>query len=119
MTNVASLAELNSRLAVKLPMNRFRPNLVVAGSVAWEEDGWSDFRVGEAAFRIAKPCGRCQVTTTDQSTGEVRGPEPLATLATYRDSKEFGVLFGMNAIATAEGVVRAGMPVALSPAARE
>ena len=108
---LASLEELNSRLAVKLPMNRFRPNLVVAGTTAWDEDAWGDFRVGDTAFRIAKPCGRCQVTTTDQATGEVRGPEPLATLSTYRDSQEFGVLFGMNAISLAEGVVRVGMPV--------
>lgn len=111
VTSEASLAELNARLAVKLPMNRFRPNIVLSGNDAWEEDGWGEFRIGEAAFRMAKPCGRCQVTTTDQATGDVRGPEPLATLATYRDSKEFGVRFGMNAIAIAEGVVRTGMAV--------
>ena len=114
VTSESSLAELNSRMAVKLPMNRFRPNLVVSGTGAWEEDAWGDFRVGEASFRIAKPCGRCQVTTTDQSTGEVRGPEPLATLATFRDSEEFGVRFGMNAIALATGTLRTGMPVTLA-----
>ncbi len=111
VTSQASLAELNSRLAVKLPMNRFRPNFVVAGTGAWEEDGWGDFRIGEAVFRVTKPCGRCQVTTTDQATGEVRGPEPLATLATYRDSEEFGVRFGMNALSLAGDRVRIGMPL--------
>lgn len=111
VANEASLAELNSRLAVGLPMNRFRPNLVVTGFGAWEEDGWGDFRVGEIPFRVTKPCGRCQVTTTDQATGEVRGPEPLATLSTYRESPEFGVRFGMNARSLAEGHVRVGMPV--------
>ena len=75
----ASLADLNARLAARrhpaLPMNRFRPNLVVAGGerrtprTAGRRSASAD-----AALRVAKPCGRCQVTTTDQATGEVDGP---------------------------------------------
>jgi uncharacterized protein YcbX len=107
-----SLADLNARLASRghppLPMNRFRPNFVVSGSDAYSEDGWTQIRIGGAAFRGVKPCGRCQVTTTDQSTGEVMGPEPLATLATYRESGEFGVMFGMNLITATPGTVRVG-----------
>lgn len=112
LASEASLADLNARLGKKcnsaLPMNRFRPNLVVAGSGAFEEDGWKEIRVGEAVLRAAKPCGRCQVTTTDQSTGEVMGPEPLATLSTYRDSREFGVMFGVNLVTMRSGAVRVG-----------
>lgn len=112
LTADASLAELNSRLEAKkhspLPMNRFRPNLVVAGAEPYAEDGWKEVRIGQATFRIAKPCGRCQVTTTDQATGEVTGPEPLATLATYRDSKEFGNMFGMNLVMLKTGAIRVG-----------
>ncbi len=108
----ASLADLNARLAARghpaLPMNRFRPNLVVAGSAAYAEDGWKDIRIADAALRAAKPCGRCQVTTTNQATGEVEGPEPLATLATYRQSEEFGVMFAMNFYALRGGTVRVG-----------
>jgi MOSC domain-containing protein len=108
----ASLADLNSRLAARghaaLPMNRFRPNLVISGAEPYAEDGWEDIRVGDAVLRAAKPCGRCEVTTTDQSTGELRGPEPLATLAGYRDSAEFGVMFGMNYVTLAPGAVRVG-----------
>ena len=114
----ASLADLNARLVAKqhpaLPMNRFRPNLVVSGSAAYAEDGWKEIRVGEAILRAAKPCGRCQVTTTDQATGEVKGPEPLATLSTYRDSQEFGVKFGMNLVTVKEGTVRVGNAVEIS-----
>ena len=55
-----------------------------------------------------KPCGRCQVTTTDQATGEVTGPEPLLTLSSYRDSPEFGQMFGMNMVSVREGMVRVG-----------
>ena len=60
------------------------------------------------AFRIVKPCGRCQVTTTDQATGEVTGPEPLAILGAFRNSAEFGARFGMNMVPLAEGRVRVG-----------
>jgi uncharacterized protein len=106
----ASLVDLNARLAAKdhppLPMNRFRPNFVVSGSDPYAEDAWSEIRIGSAVLRGVKPCGRCQVTTTDQSTGEVRGPEPLATLAEFRESAEFGVMFGMNFVTIQPGVVR-------------
>jgi hypothetical protein len=95
-------------------MNRFRPNLVVTGGAAFAEDGWKELRVGEAVLRAAKPCGRCQVTTTDQTTGEVSGPEPLATLSTFRDNPEFGVMFGMNLVTVREGSVRVGDAVELA-----
>jgi uncharacterized protein len=108
----ASLADLNAKLLARnhpaLPMNRFRPNLVVSGMAAFAEDAWRDVEIGGAVLRGAKPCGRCQVTTTDQSTGEVRGPEPLATLATYRDSNRFGVMFGMNLVTVRAGTIRVG-----------
>jgi uncharacterized protein len=115
----ASLADLNAKLAAKghpaLPMNRFRPNIVVAGAAAYAEDDWRDLRFGAdgVILRTAKPCGRCQVPSTDQATGEVRGPEPLATLATYRDSP-FGVKFGMNLVTLREGTIRVGGAVELS-----
>jgi hypothetical protein len=108
----ASLAELNGRLHEKhhpaLPMNRFRPNIVVSGTEAFAEDGWKEIRIGETVLRGVKPCGRCQVTTTDQATGEVRGPEPLATLASYRDGGELGLLFGMNLVSVREGTIGVG-----------
>ncbi len=122
ITGAASLTDLNARLASRrqppLPMNRFRPNMVVAGAAAYAEDGWKDIRIGGAVLRAAKPCGRCQVTTTDQTTGEVTGPEPLATLSTYRDSSEFGVMFGMNYVTLEPGVVRVGDAVENATASR-
>lgn len=117
MTSEASLADLNARLIARdhpaVPMNRFRPNIVVAGAPAFAEDDWGDLRIGAATLRSAKPCGRCQVTTTDQVTGEVRGPEPLATLTSYRDSA-FGVRFGMNLVSLREGTIRVGDAVELA-----
>lgn len=107
----ASLAELNRRIVERggkpVPMNRFRANLVVTGAPAFAEDALGVMTVGAAGFRAAKPCVRCQVTTTDQITGEVLGPEPLATLATFRDSPD-GVRFGTNLIPTTAGTLRVG-----------
>lgn len=103
-----SLAALNARLARPVPLDRFRANVVVRGCEPFAEDGWREFAVGAARLRMAKPCGRCQVTTTDQATGEVTGPEPLATLSAWRMSPEFGARFGMNAVTLAPGAIRVG-----------
>lgn len=101
-----SLADLNGRLAQALPMNRFRPNLVVAGGEPYAEDGWDRIEIGSIGLRVVKPCGRCVVTTTDQTTGE-RGQEPLRTLATYR--RQGGeVMFGQNVVHENTGRLRVG-----------
>jgi len=92
-----SLADLNRRLDAPLPMNRFRPNLVVAGGAPYAEDAWGRFRIGSVVFHGATRCGRCVVTTTDQLTA-ARGQEPLRTLATYRRDAAGDVMFGRNLI---------------------
>ena len=104
-----SLADLNSRLPRSLPMNRFRPNLVIAGGAPYVEDTLERFTIGGIAFRAVKPCDRCVVTTTDQETTE-RGVEPLRTLATYR--KEGGlVMFGQNVVHLGTGRLTVGAPL--------
>jgi uncharacterized protein YcbX len=110
----ASLTDLNSRLPVSLPMDRFRPNLVVSGCQApYEEDGWTMLRVNGITFRHRGPCVRCVVTTTDQRTLE-RRPEPLQTLAEYRRNAEGGVIFGMNFFCESRsGAIRVGDVVEL------
>ena len=95
----ASLAELNSRLPKALPMERFRPNLVIDGVDAYAEDRIHELRAGPVALRIVKPCMRCSITTTDQQQGAVDGVEPLQTLKEYRFDKQLrGVAFGQNVI---------------------
>lgn len=95
----ASLADLNSRLPQSLPMERFRPNVVIDGVDAYGEDRMHELRAGAVTLRIVKPCSRCSITTTDQQRGEVDGVEPLRTLKEYRyDPNLRGVLFGQNAI---------------------
>lgn len=107
----ASLDDLNRRLAAPLPMNRFRPNLVVSGSPAYAEDSWTSLRIGGVTFRGARRCARCVTTTVDQETAET-GKEPLRTLATYRrmDGKVF---FGRNLVHQGPGKVRVGEAVTM------
>lgn len=107
ITNEASLNDLNERLPFPVPMNRFRPNVVLSGANAWGEDDWKLLRIGEVEFRNVKKCGRCIVTTTDQTTGQRMGDEPLRTLATFRnfDGK---AMFGSNLIPSGTGTIRVG-----------
>jgi uncharacterized protein len=94
----ASLENLNHRLASPLPMNRFRPNIVLSGLKAHDEDRIRELYGQTVRLRLVKPCARCAITTTDQATGRV-GVEPLRTLKSYRwDPQLRGVTFGQNAI---------------------
>jgi uncharacterized protein len=99
----ASLQDVNRRIgaagAAAVPMDRFRPNLVLEGCSPYEEDNWKRIRIGNVTLRSAGPCSRCIITTTDQRTG-ARGKEPLRTLATYRrDAADpTNVNFGQNLV---------------------
>lgn len=105
----SSLDDLNARLDQPVPMDRFRPNIVVADSDPFAEDTWKQVRLGDVPFDVVKPCSRCVITTVDQKTGE-SGKEPLQTLATYRKHRG-KVLFGQNLIQRGRGTLRVGDPV--------
>jgi uncharacterized protein YcbX len=108
LANAASLRNLNARLDAALPMNRFRPNVVVTGADPWAEDTWRRLRIGDVVFRAVKPCGRCSVTTVDQTSAE-QGAEPLRTLAQFRRNPDTGkVDFGWNLIPETTGTVSVG-----------
>ena len=102
----ASLADLNARLEAPIPMNRFRPNLVIDGGDAFEEERHAGVRVGATYFRMPKRCSRCNVTLVDQATG-LAGKEPLRTLATYRTENN-KVYFAQNLIPDADGTIAVG-----------
>ncbi len=106
-----SLDNLNEKLEVALPMNRFRPNFVFTGGEPHDEDTWKNFTIGSNRFVGVKPCARCAVPTIDQDTA-VKGIEPSKTLATYR-KKESKILFGQNLIALDHGHVYVGDKITL------
>lgn len=102
----SSLEDLNEKLEIPVPMDRFRPNLVISTDAPFKEDDLDVFRIGEAIFRRVKPCSRCVITTTDQLTG-IRSKEPLKTLSKYR---KYGqkIFFGQNLICLKEGLLKTG-----------
>ncbi len=102
----SSLDDLNSRLRLTVPVNRFRPNIVFTGGVPFEEDRLAHFRIGEVDFYGVKLCARCGVITIDQSNAH-KGREPLATLAKYR-TRNKRVLFGQNLIHRGNGLLHVG-----------
>jgi uncharacterized protein YcbX len=110
----ASLDDLNRRLETPVPMDRFRPNIVVSGAEAFAADDWTRVRIGEVEFEVAEPCARCVVTTVDQASGDKGGErgEPLRTLSEYR-REGTKVMFGQNLIHRSRGVVRVGDAVEL------
>lgn len=107
----ASLQDLNERLEEPIPMNRFRPNLVVSGCEAFAEDSWRKIRIGSIPFRVVKPCDRCSIPSVDQATG-VQGKEPLVALAQYR-LRNGKILFGQNLMQDQLGIVQLGDSVTI------
>lgn len=98
----SSLDDLNSRLESPIPMNRFRPNIVLAGANPYEEDEMAEFTIRGIRFFGVKLCARCSIPTINQETLE-KSKEPSKTLATYRQ-KEHKILFGQNVLYSSGGV---------------
>lgn len=112
ITTTASLDALNARMEQPLPMDRFRPNLVIDGAEAWQEDTWRMLRMGGVELEVMKPCARCSITQVDQASGMTESKEPIRTLRRLRFSPDLpGVLFGVNATGRVLGTLAAGQPV--------
>jgi uncharacterized protein len=114
LTNTASLDYLNEKLVQPIPMNRFRPNIVIKTEQPFEEDNWKVIKIGTLTFDVVKPCSRCVVITTDQLTGERNnGQEPLRTLSTFREICQGQIMFGMNMIPREIGEINKGDEVTI------
>ncbi|MEX3809699.1 MOSC domain-containing protein [Paraburkholderia sp. BR13439] len=110
----ASLDDLNARLnrkgAPSIRIDRFRPNIVLTGLDAYEEDYVETLAVDADAdssarveLRLVKLCSRCPMPTIDQARGapDPDWPnEPTDTMLRYRVSERFdgAVTFGNNAL---------------------
>jgi uncharacterized protein YcbX len=107
VASTASLADLNQRLAAKgiapVTMERFRPNLVLDGLQAYDEDHLDELTIstddGPVKLKLVKPCARCSIPNVDPVTAEMAN-EPGDTLAGYRANPVVngGICFGMNAV---------------------
>ncbi len=110
LTNLSSLRELNARLPDPVPMDRFRPNMVVDGLAAYGEEQVQHYEFASLQVRSVTVCERCIVTTMNQQTGEM-GKEPLRTLSGYhRRANDYagGIMFGMYVTATGDGSLKVG-----------
>jgi len=114
-----SLEDLNKRIATKqLPMQRFRPNIIVKSSkgegIPFMEDTWKKIQIGGVKLRVVKMCTRCKLTTVDPAKGQFDGDEPLATLSKYRKGLLKGseeVCFAQNLIHENVGEIRVGQKI--------
>lgn len=114
----ASLADLNTRLEKKVKMSQFRPNIVVTGCDAFEEDTWDELLIGNVEMKKVLSCPRCIMTTVDPDTGVMDRKEPLETLKSYRlcDPSEKAIyksspLFGIYYSVEKIGSLKVGDPV--------
>lgn len=117
----ASLADLSRRAGRALEMERFRPNIVLSGGRAWDEDRWEELRVGATTLRLVKPCARCAITLVDPESGQ-SGAQPLRTLSAFRRGTDLGfrrvdaahTYFAWNVLHEGTGTVRVGDAVTVS-----
>ncbi|WP_042374091.1 MOSC domain-containing protein [Streptacidiphilus neutrinimicus] len=118
LTTTGSLDALNALIAQDhpeeaaaagpVPMERFRPNLVLDEPTPWAETGWRRIRIGAVEFEVVQQCGRCAITTVDQDAGVFAGQQPLRTL---RKRRRFArsAAFGMHLVPQAPyGTLRLG-----------
>nr|KJB53954.1 hypothetical protein B456_009G012600 [Gossypium raimondii] len=105
LVSQGSLDELNKLLKEPVPMNRFRPNILVDGCEPFSEDLWTEIKISQFSFQGVRLCSRCKVPTINQDTA-IAGPEPNETLMKYRsgkvlrpDKKQQGeIYFGQNMV---------------------
>ncbi len=108
----ASVDDLSARVGEPMAWQRFRPNLLLAGTTPFEEDSWKRIRIGSVEFHLLDGCSRCEFTTLHPETGERHArSEPVATLETFRKN-DTGLYFGMNTMpvltSAATGILRVG-----------
>ncbi|MBS3148402.1 MOSC N-terminal beta barrel domain-containing protein [Candidatus Woesearchaeota archaeon] len=102
-----SRADLSLQVGYDIPMDRFRPNIVISGSKPYVEDSILNMRIGDVEFSFVKPCVRCNITLVDQTSAQL-GKEPLATLTKYRRNADGKIEFGQNVVHKLNGPIAVG-----------
>jgi len=97
IVNRTTLEDLNSRISEPVSVQRFRPNIVVTGLAAFEEDRITRLLGSQLEFDHVSPCERCTIVNTDHEAGLISGKDPLNRLSKYRripNGYDSGILFG-------------------------
>ena len=92
-----------------LPVQRFRPNIVIDGDEAFAEDGWERLRIGTVGFRVPKRVDRCVMTTIDPAD-LTSTKEPIRTLARHRLAEQ-ATWFAIHLVPVGTGRISVGDPV--------
>lgn len=109
VAGTASLDDVNERLGSPVTMAHFRPNIVVSGAPAFDEDCWARFRIGDAVLEGLWGSARCVFTTINPATAKkLEKGEPLRTMTTYRKGNDNKVYFGQNTRVLEGGTIRVG-----------
>ena len=110
----ATLEALNAELPMPVPMQRFRPNIVLKGAFSKQEHQWQTLLINDCIIDLVKPCSRCVMTTVDHQRGIRTSHEPFATLKTFNniDGKP---IFGINGMCRKNGVIHIGDAVEIKP----
>lgn len=109
VVSAASLTDVNARLDQPVTMAHFRPNIVVSGAPAFDEDSWGRFRIGDVVLEGVWGSARCVFTTIDPATAtKLEKGEPLRTMATHRQGNDNQVYFGQNTRVVEGGTIRVG-----------
>jgi uncharacterized protein YcbX len=108
-----SLDLLNASLKHPVTITRFRPNIVVSGATAFDEDRWAALRADDGfTLSCVKPCARCSLVNVDPDRAEDDGPEPLRTLARLHTiqvaPQKQRVIFGQNCVHSGPSVIKVG-----------
>ncbi|CAJ0602495.1 unnamed protein product [Cylicocyclus nassatus] len=120
LTTQASLESLNTHLEQDVSTSNFRPNIVVDGCPAWDEDKWIVVKIGETKLQCFKPCTRCVLTTVDPKTGRKdKDMQPLKKLREFRlappgpmrEQHRDKPIFGVNAGVDKPGHIHVGQTV--------
>lgn len=106
LASQASLDDFNTKLEDPIGMERFRPNIVIEGSLAYAEDEWQELSIGSIALSIVKPCSRCIIPSIDQSTAQKQMSVNDALLA--HRSRNRKTYFGQNALHRNTGIISVG-----------
>lgn len=119
VASTRSLEEVNSWLDEPIPMERFRPSIVLDGlDRPFIEDDIASIAINDVVIDLVTPCGRCVMTTIDQDTAEKTGREPLRTLGQRRVLPQVGggqeIMFAMNAVPRSIGTIRVGDEVTVT-----